>query len=268
MNTISRTLKVGIAQWCGAGIALISAYMLKIGTFESWDWFVVLTGFAAHAAAGLTALATYFKNTPVQEKRPAGKKVPVQAVLADDIDLFDVEQMRRVPDRSAGRVYVDRRPDPATQPDPVPPVVRKSGRVMASENFSQAELECKGVSCNCKYPGMTTLLMHLVEDLRMEFGPLIVNSAYRCAVHNKAVGGAPDSYHMKGRALDIRPARSSVTPEQIYEYLTSKYPRRYGFGLYNTMCHVDDRTGGVWARKAGPDEPWQEFRHQADIELD
>ena len=33
--------------------------------------------------------------------------------------------------------------------------------------------------------------------------PIFVNSGYRCPKLNKAVGGARNSYHMKGRAADL-----------------------------------------------------------------
>ena len=40
--------------------------------------------------------------------------------------------------------------------------------------------------------------------LRCEFGkPLTVHSGYRCARHNQAVGGKPESDHLSGFAADI-----------------------------------------------------------------
>lgn len=35
--------------------------------------------------------------------------------------------------------------------------------------------------------------------------PIIINSGYRCEELNKAVKGVPTSYHLQGRAADIRP---------------------------------------------------------------
>ena len=44
-------------------------------------------------------------------------------------------------------------------------------------------------------------LYQLLEEIRYEFGkPIIVNSGYRSPEHNKSVGGAKNSYHVKGMA--------------------------------------------------------------------
>lgn len=49
-------------------------------------------------------------------------------------------------------------------------------------------------------------LCDFLDDLREEFGePIVINSAFRTPVVNKAVGGAAASLHMQGRAADIRP---------------------------------------------------------------
>lgn len=127
-------------------------------------------------------------------------------------------------------------------------------RVMSSKYFSQAELECKGMDCNCEYPGMDRELMTKLDALRDRFGPIVINSGYRCAIHNQAVGGGPGSYHKKGMAGDIRAQRAAVTPKVIYDYLDSKYPEQYGLGLYKNFVHFDTRPG--YARKTGPEQAW------------
>jgi len=44
----------------------------------------------------------------------------------------------------------------------------------------------------------------VLEPLREHFGvPIKINSGFRCRALNAAVGGAPNSYHTKGRAVDI-----------------------------------------------------------------
>lgn len=50
---------------------------------------------------------------------------------------------------------------------------------------------------------LDTLAMGL-ERVRMVFGsPVVVTSAYRCTAVNEAVGGAANSYHIRGLAADI-----------------------------------------------------------------
>lgn len=45
-----------------------------------------------------------------------------------------------------------------------------------------------------------------LNQVRSDFGqPIIVNSAYRTKEVNKAVGGVYNSFHLLGRAADIRP---------------------------------------------------------------
>lgn len=86
-----------------------------------------------------------------------------------------------------------------------------------------------------------------LERLRTALGrPMIVNSAYRTAAHNKAVGGAPHSQHMLGKAFDVSMANHD--PAQFV-----KEARRAGFrgiGLYprSNFIHVD----------VGPERSWGE----------
>ena len=55
---------------------------------------------------------------------------------------------------------------------------------------------------------LVLLCRYVLEPLRRRFGKLIyVNSGYRCQELNRAVGGAVKSYHLYGRAADIRAAK-------------------------------------------------------------
>jgi hypothetical protein len=47
-------------------------------------------------------------------------------------------------------------------------------------------------------------LCHMVlQPLRERFGPVFINSGYRCEELNRAIGGASNSQHMCGEAADI-----------------------------------------------------------------
>ena len=49
------------------------------------------------------------------------------------------------------------------------------------------------------------LCRYVLEPIRQAFGqPIVVNSGYRCRQLNIAVGGAKRSFHLSGRAADIR----------------------------------------------------------------
>ena len=55
---------------------------------------------------------------------------------------------------------------------------------------------------------LVLLCRYVLEPLRRRFGkPIYVNSGYRCQELNRAVGGAVKSYHLYGRAADIRAAK-------------------------------------------------------------
>ena len=83
-------------------------------------------------------------------------------------------------------------------------------------------------------------LVHLLNRIREKWGkPIIVNCAYRSPEHNKAVGGAENSYHVQGLAADIRPENLEDLPE--LQDLCLDMVTDGGFGIYNTFVHVDAR---------------------------
>lgn len=57
------------------------------------------------------------------------------------------------------------------------------------------------------------------ERIRAEWGkPITVTSAYRTAEYNHQVGGAVDSQHVQGRALDLRPP-SGISVEHFWTHI-------------------------------------------------
>jgi len=68
----------------------------------------------------------------------------------------------------------------------------------------------------CRHCGRVIVSAHLVrhlERLRAIVGrPLVVVSGYRCPEHNRAVGGARGSLHLRGEAADLR--RGYATTDQ------------------------------------------------------
>ena len=51
---------------------------------------------------------------------------------------------------------------------------------------------------------LQALVSNVLEPVRELLGkPIVVNSGFRCPVHNAAVGGVANSQHMKGEAADI-----------------------------------------------------------------
>lgn len=104
-------------------------------------------------------------------------------------------------------------------------------------------------------PPAPSLLGDLVEvaevadDLRHAVNlPLIVLSAYRSPTYNQHIGGAPQSYHMKGRALDLCPIQPEEMPRLHYiaKELHECKMLPGGLGLYPWGVHIDTARHRSW----------------------
>lgn len=119
----------------------------------------------------------------------------------------------------------------------------KASRVQLTTNFKVKEFACHGVGC-CNTVTIDKDLVDILQKIRSHFGkPINVNSGYRCPTHNKAVGGASGSYHVKGQAADISVV--DVAPAEVAKYAESIGVK--GIGLYETKAdgffvHIDTRT--------------------------
>ena len=117
-----------------------------------------------------------------------------------------------------------------------------------STNFSSTEFDCHGSGC-CSQTQVDEKLVEYLQKIRNHFGKAVsISSGYRCATHNKNIGGATGSRHTKGQAADIY--ISGVTPAEIAKYAESI--GILGIGLYETdkdghFVHVDTReTKSFW----------------------
>jgi len=100
-------------------------------------------------------------------------------------------------------------------------------------SFSPKEIACKG-------DGLIVVneeALDCLQTLRDIMGvPLIINSAYRSVAYNKAVGGAPKSQHLEGKAFDIR-LTDKVDRKELKAM--AKAAGFTGIGDYDTFVHVD-----------------------------
>jgi len=145
-----------------------------------------------------------------------------------------VDQLQRccrlAPDGTAGRqtlaalaLLLPHRPQPGRRLSP---------------HFAEAEFACR---C-CGLVRVNIRLVQLLEQLRGQLGgkPVVVSSAYRCAAHNRALGGARQSQHLLGNAADI--AVAGVAPLEV-----AAAAEKVGFagvGRYSGFTHVDVRAVG------------------------
>lgn len=118
----------------------------------------------------------------------------------------------------------------------------RGANAQISTNFNSREFNCK---CGkCKTTLIDTQLVNYLQLIRNHFGkPITINSGYRCADHNKAVGGASKSRHTLGQAADI--VVVGVEPKEVAKYAESIGVK--GIGLYDSFTHVDTRaTKSFW----------------------
>lgn len=87
-----------------------------------------------------------------------------------------------------------------------------------------------------------------MEVVRSKLGglPIHVNSGVRCEEHNRNVGGAPSSYHMRGMAVDI--TVRGYSPRETWRLCRELQKQGLigGLGKYISFVHVD----------RGPERNW------------
>ena len=110
--------------------------------------------------------------------------------------------------------------------------------------FLRSEFACR---CGCGANTVDAELLDLLTRVREHFGkPVVINSGFRCPDHNRAVGGKPSSYHLRGQAADI--VIPDVDSEEVVKYVAGLSQTRYGIGWYPGFTHLDvrrDRTHWV-----------------------
>ena len=146
---------------------------------------------------------------------------------------------------------------------------------VASKYFTMAEMRCRD---GTPYPAMwADRLVELFSQLDVIRdawgGPLIVVSGYRTPTHNTVIGGAGQSQHVEGRAVDLRPYKRDLTFSDIHKLdrivnqliIDGKLPLVGGIGCYPLhrrsdaevvpgWIHIDTRPkprGGYIARWQG-----------------
>lgn len=115
-------------------------------------------------------------------------------------------------------------------------------------SFTPQEIASKGDgSLLLNFEAMDKL-QHLRDILE---APVHVNSAYRDYKHNTRIGGAKNSYHLKGMAFDI----SLKNHTQRDVIAAGKEAGFTGFGLYTNFVHLDIGPARVWGDVIGQKQP-------------
>lgn len=122
-----------------------------------------------------------------------------------------------------------------------------------SPHLSWRELGCKD---GTPYPAQwrktrARELARLFEHIRAIWSkPITIGSAYRTPEHNRRIGGARKSQHVRGRALDLYPPRG-VSVREFAQRVRLLANELYdagedlvgGIGYYPWGVHVDTRPG-------------------------
>ena len=121
-----------------------------------------------------------------------------------------------------------------------------------SKDFNLREFECTHPDHH--HVLVDSGLVEKLQKLRDRLGfPLIISSAYRCPERNKQVGGAKNSYHVRGMAADISLHNQILDTETI-----ASLAKKIGFagiGLYDEFIHLDVRPGefNTWDKRSVED---------------
>ena len=112
-----------------------------------------------------------------------------------------------------------------------------------TKNFKKEEFDSKdGAEMPKDVLENIKLLAKYVQLIRNEVGvPLVINSGYRSPQHNAKVGGVKNSYHVQGKAGDLKP--KGITSKQLYDVIIKLIKGGFiyngGVGLYDTFVHYD-----------------------------
>lgn len=116
-------------------------------------------------------------------------------------------------------------------------ILNQTNNDRLTQHFKAEEFRCKDGTKEFLW---AIELLEVLETIRNHFNePVIINSGYRTPTWNTKVGGAKNSYHVKGMAADIRV--KNVSPKKVAEF-TSKYMKDHGGVIcYTNFVHVDVR---------------------------
>lgn len=125
---------------------------------------------------------------------------------------------------------------------------KRDGNTKLSKNFKVKEFACKDGTDEIKIDRTVVGYLQAARD-RFK-APIYINSAYRTPAYNKKIGGASNSYHMQGRAVDHH-AKGKVALMELARFYESIGCR--GIIVYpnSGFIHIDSRTTKYYAVDRG-----------------
>jgi len=93
-------------------------------------------------------------------------------------------------------------------------VFNKSQDAFLAPTLTLSEFRCQCDHSECTRTLVLAATVKSFQCLRRAFNqPIQVNSAFRCQIHNKEVGGIDTSFHKTGSAMDLRPVGDFTVEE-------------------------------------------------------
>lgn len=105
---------------------------------------------------------------------------------------------------------------------------------MESKYFTEREFTCDGLLC---FDKMNKTLIDMLDVARDLSGvPFNITSSYRTEEHNAKIGGAKNSSHLRGNAVDIACTSSQNRLIIVDALITAGFTR---IGIAKTFIHCD-----------------------------
>ncbi len=119
---------------------------------------------------------------------------------------------------------------------------KKSENRQLTKHFNSSEFECPCKECKDANQYISPELLELLEEVREAYGkPIVITSGYRCPARNVKVGGAKNSSHLAGLAVDISPKVITTDElDKLYDLCYNKFDN-IGDGRDKKFIHVDVR---------------------------
>lgn len=114
-----------------------------------------------------------------------------------------------------------------------------------TKNFTKAEFDSKdGAVMPLEVLQNVQKLAENLQKIRDKINvPLTINSGWRSAKHNRAIGGAKNSQHLSGNAADI--SSRHIPPAQLARIIKNMMDageiEKGGLKAYNSWVHYDRR---------------------------
>lgn len=127
--------------------------------------------------------------------------------------------------------------------------------IYRGSNFTWAEFTKGGsrVPVSSTVTHRIVKIAHYLDDIRNFLGdrPITITSGYRDPISNRSVGGARDSRHMYGDAVDF--CIDGLNLVDAF-YKLKRYHKLGGLAVGNGFIHVDLRPGAAarWTYRGGP----------------